>query len=151
MPCRFDCSYMNNLSVCYFLGVSVQQTQLTRTFITQRNDSCMIVLNCCIVNCDELHVKSCHEYCMHLSVNVARQGAGDLFLYMRLEKPVCNAMSHDLLLGLAAASFAHSIISTHSSDLFFIFRVRFEELTYLVRRLFLSNSRRHCLFFDSAR
>ena len=61
MPCRFDCSYMNNLSVCYFVGVSVQQTQLTRTFITQRNYSGMIVLNCCIVNCDELHFKSCHE------------------------------------------------------------------------------------------
>jgi hypothetical protein len=74
-----------------------------------------------------------------------------MFFYMRLEKHVCNAMSHDLLLGLAVASFAHSIISTHSSDFFFIFRVRFEELSYLVRRLFLSNSRRHCLFCDSAR
>jgi hypothetical protein len=74
-----------------------------------------------------------------------------MFFYMRLEKHVCNAMSHDLLLGLAVVSFAHLIISTHSSDFFFIFRVRFEELSYLVRRLFLSNSRRHCLFCDSAR
>jgi hypothetical protein len=41
-----------------------------------------------------------------------------MFFYMRLVKHVCNAMSHDLLLGLAVVSFAHLIISTHSSDLF---------------------------------
>jgi|AntRauTorckE5430_2_1112549.scaffolds.fasta_scaffold52125_2 hypothetical protein len=56
-------------------------SDFVRRIITQRNDSCMIVMNCCILNCDELHVKSCQEYCLHLSVNVARQGAGDVFLY----------------------------------------------------------------------
>ncbi len=75
-----------------------------------------------------------------------------MFFCMRLEKHVCNAMSHDLLLGLAVVSFAHLIIATHSSVFFsLIFMVRFEELSYLVRRLFLSNSRRHCLCCDSAR
>jgi hypothetical protein len=41
-----------------------------------------------------------------------------MFFYMRLEKHVCNAMSHDLLLALAVVSFEHLIISTHSSDIF---------------------------------
>jgi hypothetical protein len=40
-----------------------------------------------------------------------------MFFYMRLEKHVCNAMSHDLLLALAVVSFAHLITSTHSSDI----------------------------------
>jgi hypothetical protein len=40
-----------------------------------------------------------------------------MFFYMILEKHVCNAMSHDLLLALAVVSFAHLIASTHSSDI----------------------------------
>jgi hypothetical protein len=40
-----------------------------------------------------------------------------MFFYMRLIKNVCNAMSHDLILGLAVVSLAHLMISTHSSDL----------------------------------
>jgi hypothetical protein len=47
-------------------------------------DSCTIVLNCCIMNCGELQVQSCHSYCPHESEDVARQRAGDVF-YLRLE------------------------------------------------------------------
>jgi hypothetical protein len=68
------------------------------------------------VSCDELHFQACHEYSLHESEDVARQGAVDVF-YMRLEKHVCDAMSHDLLLALAVESFAHQITSTHSSDI----------------------------------
>jgi hypothetical protein len=39
-----------------------------------------------------------------------------MFFYMILEKHVCNAMSHDLLLALAVVSVAHLLASTHSSD-----------------------------------
>jgi hypothetical protein len=41
-----------------------------------------------------------------------------MFFYMRLEKHVCNAMSHDLLLALAVVSFDHFITPTHSPDIF---------------------------------
>ncbi len=40
-----------------------------------------------------------------------------MFFFLCLESHVCNAMSHDLILGTAVVSFAHLIISTHSSDL----------------------------------
>jgi hypothetical protein len=36
---------------------------------------------------------------------------------MRLEKHLCNAMSHDRLLALAVVSFDHLITSTHSFDI----------------------------------
>ena len=41
-----------------------------------------------------------------------------MFFYMRLEKHVCNAMSHDLLLALAFVSFDHFITPMHSPDIF---------------------------------
>jgi hypothetical protein len=48
---------------------------------------------------------------------MSRDSALVMFFYMRLEKHVCNAMSHDLLLALAVVSFDHLITSTHSSDI----------------------------------
>jgi hypothetical protein len=41
----------------------------------------MIFLNCCIVNCDELDVQSCHAYFLLESWDVARQRVGLGFLY----------------------------------------------------------------------
>ena len=80
LPCLMVCCYMNSLSCSWFFGVFVDHTQLTSTTIRQRKDSCMNLLNCCIGNCNELHVQSCHEYCLLESGNVARQRAGDVFL-----------------------------------------------------------------------
>jgi hypothetical protein len=48
---------------------------------------------------------------------MSRHSALVLFFYMRLEKHVCKAMSHDLLLAIAVVSRAHLITSTHSSDI----------------------------------
>jgi hypothetical protein len=39
--------------------------------------------------------------------NMSRDSALVRFFYMRLEKHVCNAMPHDLLLALAVVSFDH--------------------------------------------
>jgi hypothetical protein len=47
---------------------------------------------------------------------MSRDSALVMFFYMRFEKHVCNAMSHDLLLALAVVSFDPFIPSTHSSD-----------------------------------
>jgi hypothetical protein len=48
----------------------------------------MNLLNCCIVNCDELHGQSCHEYCMHESEYVARQLSLslslDIYIYIHI-------------------------------------------------------------------
>jgi hypothetical protein len=38
--------------------VIVQQSQLTTATISQRKDPCIILLNCCIVQCDDWHVQS---------------------------------------------------------------------------------------------
>jgi hypothetical protein len=48
---------------------------------------------------------------------MSRDSALLIFFYMRLDKHLCNAMSHDLLLALAVVSFDHFIRSTHSSDI----------------------------------
>jgi hypothetical protein len=45
-------------NISSFVGVFVQHTQLTATTIRQRNDSCMIRSNSCIVGCDELHFQA---------------------------------------------------------------------------------------------
>ena len=49
--------------------------------------------------------------------NVSRDSALVMFYYVRLEKQLCNAMSHDLLLALAVVSFDHLKTPTHSSDI----------------------------------
>jgi hypothetical protein len=49
--------------------------------------------------------------------NVSRDSALVMFYYVRLEKQLCNAMSHDLLLALAVVSFDHLITPPHSSDI----------------------------------
>jgi hypothetical protein len=51
------------------------------------------------------------------SEDVAKLHVGDVFFKL-LEKHVCNALSHDLLLALAVVSFEHLITTTHSSDIF---------------------------------
>ena len=57
-----------------------------------------------------------------------------MFFYMRLEKHVCNAMSHDLLLALAVVSSDHRInFNTFVRHMLF-FTVRIRELSDLVRR-----------------
>ncbi len=81
MPCLVVCWYRNMLSLCLFVGVFVQHTPLTTTFLRQSKDSCMNLLNCCIMNCGELHVQSCHSYCSHGSEDVARLRAFAVFLY----------------------------------------------------------------------
>jgi hypothetical protein len=49
--------------------------------------------------------------------NMSRDRALVMCFYMRLEKHLCNAMSHDLLLALAVVSCDHLITSTHSFDI----------------------------------
>jgi hypothetical protein len=49
--------------------------------------------------------------------NASRDSALVMFFNVRLEKHLCNAMSHDLLLALAVVSFDHLITPTHSSDI----------------------------------
>jgi hypothetical protein len=39
---------------------------------------------------------------------MSRDSAQEMFLYMRLEKNVCSAISHDRLLALAIVSFHNS-------------------------------------------
>jgi len=41
----------------------------------------MIILHCCIVNSDELHIQSCHALILLESWDVGRQRAVDVFLY----------------------------------------------------------------------
>ena len=55
------------------------------------------------------------------SEDVAKLHVGDVFFKL-LEKHVCNALSHDLLLALAVVSFDHLITTTHSSDIFCFLR-----------------------------
>jgi hypothetical protein len=45
------------------------------------NDIPQTKLNCCIMNCGELHVQSCHSYLSHGSEDVARLRAFAVFLY----------------------------------------------------------------------
>ena len=80
------------------------------TNIRQRKNSGMNLLNCCIVNRDKLHVQACYEYCWHESVDVARQLAGDVFLYA-FRKHLSNAMSHKLLFAHTVVSFDHFVTS----------------------------------------
>ena len=47
---------------------------------------------------------------------MSRDSALVMFFYLRFEKHVCIAMSHDLLLALVLVSFDHFIKSTFSSD-----------------------------------
>ena len=53
-----------------------------------------------------------------MGAKMSRDCALVMFFYMRLEKHVCNALSHDLLLAPALVGFDHLITTTHSSDIF---------------------------------
>jgi hypothetical protein len=58
-----------------------------------------------MMHCGELQVQSCHSYCSRGSEQVAKLNAK--FFYMLLEKHVCNALFHCLLLALAVVIFDH--------------------------------------------
>jgi hypothetical protein len=54
-----------------------------------------------------------------MGAKISRDCALLLFSYMRLEKHVRNALSHDLLLAPALVGFDHlTTTTTHSSDIF---------------------------------
>ena len=150
MPCIVAYWSMNILSCCLFVGLFVQHSQRTTTNIRPRKDACMMFLNCCIMNCDELHPQSCHEYCIHESEYVARQGTGDVFLY------ACNntSMPFHVSWSVVSACGCEFWSLNHMNPFvrhMLLFMVRIGELSYLVRSRFLSDSRRHSLFCDSAR
>ena len=94
----------------------MQRTQLTKTIIRQRKNSCMTFLNRCIVNCDEVHAQSCHEYCLHESDDVARQRAVDVCLYA-FRKTLMQCHVSWPVVSACGCEFDHLKTSTHSSDI----------------------------------
>ena len=77
---------------------------------------------------------------------LSRDCALVMCFYMRLEKHVRKAMSQDRLLALAVVSSDQLINFSTFVRHMLLFTVRIKELSYLVRRLFLSNSR-HIVYF----
>jgi hypothetical protein len=130
--------------------VFVQHTQLTPTTFRQRNDSCTILSNLCIVSCDELHFQACQEYWLHESDDVARQGAVDVFLYDFRKICMQCHVSRSVVSACGCECCSLTSINTFVRHNFLV-SVRIRGLSYFFRRRSLFNSSRHCIFCDSAR
>ncbi len=116
MPCLVVSWYMNNCSSVEYVGVIMQPTQLTTATISQRKIPAWMFWIAAL----RITMSCMSSRAIHIAwsrVEMSRDSVLVMFFYMRLEKHVCNAMSHDLLLALAVVSFDHFITSTHSSDI----------------------------------
>jgi hypothetical protein len=102
-------------------------------------------MNFCIVNCDELDVQSCHAYFLLESWDVARQRVGLGFLYASRKTCTQCHVYWSLVCACFCEFWSLKNINTAVPHML-LFQVWMGELTYLVRRRCVSDSRRHWLF-----